>query len=88
MTQSLSPTLIYLSGTKNSKRVRKAIELLEKSGLSFETRAIGTTVAAHANHDRGWNWEYPCLYHPGLYRGGLEEIEDWVRERIPFVGKG
>ena len=81
----LVPTLIYLEGTENSKHVKKAIELLEKSGLPFETRAIGMTIAAYADHDRGWDWEYPCLYHPGLYKGGLGEIESFVKEHVPFV---
>jgi hypothetical protein len=62
-----------------------AWELLERSGLPFEVQVIDCTVAAYADLDRGYAWDYPCLYHPGLYKGGLEKIEEYVREYVPFV---
>jgi len=79
------PTLCILQGTENSKIVKRATELLEKSGLPFKIQVISYTIAAYAGLDRGYDWEYPCLYYEGMEAAGLKAIERRVKENVHFV---
>ena len=75
------PTLYFLEGTENAEGVKQAIELLDRTGWEYETQCVSCFVAAYSEDQ----WKYPTLYHPGLYKDGLEAIESFVQEYVPPV---
>jgi len=82
---NIVPTLCILEGTEKSGHTKRAIELLQKSRLPFKIHVVSCAIAAYADRDRGYSWQYPCLYCEGMEAGGLEAIERRVKENVPFV---